>query len=199
MSSTRLNKELRFLIRSSLMQRAFVERKQQIEYLEHELGMEIYNDMYSPQIREDMSKLPRNFFEESICIKVVFNNCFHTLFVKEPLIFGYLHNSLYTPDIYSIPGDHNLSEKFFNIKKLKDDFAKEQSRLEKQLSVFHNKCATVQKLIETWPDVEPILKELNIQTSQSKEVQLPAVIHGMNELFRLNGAEVQDTQTQDAA
>ena len=62
MSSTRLNKELRFLIRSSLMQRAFVERKQQIEYLEHELGMEIYNDMYSPQIREDMSKLPRNFF-----------------------------------------------------------------------------------------------------------------------------------------
>ena len=115
------------------------------------------------------------------------------------MIFGYLHNSLYTPDIYSIPGDHNLSEKFFNIKKLKDDFAKEQSRLEKQLSVFLNKCATVQKLIETWPDVEPILKELNIQTSQSKEVQLPAVIHGMNELFRLNGAEVQDTQTQDAA
>ena len=55
MSSTRLNKELRFLIRSSLMQRAFVERKQQIEYLEHELGMEIYNGMYSAHIRVDRS------------------------------------------------------------------------------------------------------------------------------------------------
>ena len=49
MSSTRLNKELRFLIRSSLMQRAFVERKQQIEYLEHELGMEIYNEQVTEE------------------------------------------------------------------------------------------------------------------------------------------------------
>lgn len=199
MFATRLNKEMRSLICSTLMNRAYIERKQLLEEMEHELGMNVYNDYYSPQIQENMNKLPSEFFQESVCIRVAFNNAFYNLFVKEPLLFSYRHNNLYCQAIYNYPADHELTEKFINFKKLKDEFCNERFRLEKETSAILDKCATVKKLLETWPEVEPILKELNIQTNQSREVRLPAVIHDMNELFRLNGAEGQDVPLHDAA
>ena len=188
MSVTRLTKDLRNIICNTLMDRAYVERRNKLEEMEHSLGMDVYNDFYTADIREKMSALPKDFFEESIFMRVSFDNTYYHIYVKESVLFGYNHNKQYVGALNNYPAGHELTDKFILFKKYKEELEHDLECLKMETFAILEKCATVKKLIETWPEITSILQELNISTNQSPKVLLPAVIHDMNNLFQLKDA-----------
>ena len=84
MSATRLTKDLRNIICNTLMERAYVERKEELDHMERNLGMEVYNDRYPLQVQEQMHKLPKDFFEESTVLRVAFNGISFSSTCRKP-------------------------------------------------------------------------------------------------------------------
>ncbi len=190
MSATRLTKSLRDEIHNALMERAYVERKEEIARMEHDLGMAVYNDKYPSDTQALMRKLPDSFFEQRSSIYVAFNSDYCKLSIQESVPVGELHaHSWHALDNYS--EDHELTDSFKIFRKAKEEYEKDRNRLAAESSAILQSCSTVKKLIETWPDIIPVLEKLNIQAHQCKEVHLPAVIQDMNALFRLTPEDVE--------
>ena len=190
MATTRLTNSLRYKIHNALMERAYVERKEEIARMEHALGMAVYNDKYPSDSQALMRKLPDTFFDQSSVITAAFNNAYYHLSVQEPIPLGYFHARSRCA-LNNYPEDHALTEVFKAFRTTKEEYEKDRDRLAAESSAILQSCSTVKKLIETWPDIIPVLEKLNIQAHQCKAVHLPAVIQDMNALFRLTPEDVE--------
>lgn len=185
MAATRLTRTMRKKIQNALMRRAYVKQKEEIANLEHELGMTVYDNKYSQENQALMRKLPAEFWERSKHIYASFAGDFYRLTLQELVPLGNQHYRHWTAlDYY--PEDHELTEAFRKFKKLKEEYEHDCQRLSAEAYGIMAACSTVKKLIETWPEIEPVLQELNISPVQIKEVHLPAVRQDMNDLFRLS-------------
>jgi hypothetical protein len=189
MAATRLTKELRKEIHNALMERAYTERKEEIVRMEHNLGMRVYNDLYPPQVQEQMKMLPNDFFNQATAMKVAFDSNYHHISLPEEIALAYKDYRPYGGTVANYPAGHELTDAYIKFKKLEDEYKHDRMRLYSESNAILESCTTVKKLIETWPEIEPILQKLNIHTAQSKEVHLPAVIQDMNALFSLPPAE----------
>jgi hypothetical protein len=185
MSATRLTKSLREEIHNALMERAYVERKEEIARIEHNLGMRVYNDLYPLQVQEQMKMLPSDFFHQATTIQIAFGGYYYHISLLEAISLAYKNYRPYGGAVANYPAGHELTEAYIELKKLKDEYEHDRQRLYSESSAILESCSTFKKLIETWPAIEPVLQKLNIHATQSKEIHLPAVIQDMNALFSL--------------
>jgi hypothetical protein len=101
--------------------------------------------------------------------------------------------------VENYPEEHELTGAFKIFRQAKESYENDRNRLSAESSAILQGCQTVKKLIETWPDITPVLEKLNIQTHQSNEVHLHAVIQDMNALFRLTPEDVEVDNPQALA
>jgi len=184
MAATRLTKNMREEILHTLMERAYVERKEEIARMEHELGMAVYNDNYPAKAQAIMATLPEEYFERHGVLYAAFNDCYYHLALNERVPVGHHHYRHYAA-MANYPEGHELTETFIKFRKLKGEYERDSQRLRSESFAILESCATVKKLVETWPEIAPVLQKLNISLVQTREVYLPAVIQDMNDLFRL--------------
>jgi hypothetical protein len=194
MAATRLTKSLRDKIHNALMERAYVEQKEEVARMAHALGMAVYNDKYSAETQALMRNLPDTFFYKNTTIFAAFNNDYYHLPLQQPVPTGYLHARNWCA-LDNYPENHELTKAFKTFRKAKEEYENDRNRLSAESFAILQGCPTVKKLVETWPDIKPILEKLNIQTNQSKEVHLPAVLQDMNALFRLAPEDVEGDNT----
>jgi len=198
MAATRLTKNMREEILHSLMERAYVERKEEIARMEHDLGMAVYNDNYPAEAQAIMATLPKEYFDRHGIIHAAFNGSYYRLTIKKPVPVGH-HHTRHFGAIANYPGDHELTEYFIRFEKLKEEYEHDRQRLRSESFAILESCGTVKKLVETWSEIAPILQKLNISLVQTKEAYLPAVIQDMNDLFRLPPDGEQDDNQALAA
>jgi len=184
MATTRLTKTLRNEIHHALMERAYTERREEIVLMEHELGMAVYNDTYSSKDQALMEQLPEEYFLKLHIIRASFNENYYHFSLLEPVSVGNLHSNLWTAFV-NYPAEHKLTDTFVRFRKMKEEYDRDRQRLSAESSSILESCMTVKKLIEAWPEIEPLLQKLNIHATQSKEVFLPAIRQDMNALFYL--------------
>ena len=198
MTATRLTKDLRNTIHKVLMERAYVDRKKELEHMEHNLAMDVYNDTYPSSIQSLMEELPKSFFGRRIDINVAFNSYYYQLRLPHEVPFSFQHGQFFSNAINNYSENHEFTERFLQYKKLLETYKEDYGRLSAETSSILERCSTVKRLIETWPEVEPILHELNIPVSRTKETYLPAIIQDMNERFGLKKNK-EDDEVQRAA
>lgn len=189
MAATRLTKSLRDEIHNALMERAYVDRKDEVARMEHDLGMAVYNDKYSPAVQTLMKQFPDDFFEQHRAIYVAFNDDYYHLSLQQSVPAGNQHTRWRAMDNY--PEEHELTDAFKKFRKAKEEYENDRDRLSAESVAILQGCSTVKKLLETWPEIKPVLEKLGIQSVQSEEVRLPAIIQDMNALFRLEPDDVE--------
>jgi hypothetical protein len=194
MATTRLTKNMCFSIHRALMERAYVERKEELDRKELDLGLAVYLDVYPDHVTKLMKKLPSDFFKRTAQIRVSFNDGFCHLFLPEQMPVGHNHDNNW--GVANYPAEHRLTAEFLKYRKAKEEYDADYMRLSSEAWAILDRCSTVKKLVDTWPEIEPLLRQLNIFTDQfKKDGCLPAVCQDMNVLFNLPPAEATSVDT----
>ena len=186
MASTRLTKDLRWKIHNALMKRAYVERKLELDAMEHELALAVYNDLYSQAERELLSSAPKKFFAKQTSLSASFNGAYQEVKLADELPFANKDVGVgwRSVCVAKYDGDHELTAKYAAWDKPRKQYDEDWHKLNREAEEILDSCSTVKKLCEIWPEVCPLLQELGISV-EAEKCMLPAIRQDMNQLFKL--------------
>jgi len=184
MASTKLTNQLRERIHVVLMDRAYVERRVELQERENALALAVYNHAYDKETQAKMAALSENFFPQCNAIAAEFNECFHVCELPDPKPVSYDYGRHYRRCLAQFDGDHPLTHEYEQWKKESDQLDEDINKLAAEARAILSSCGTVKRLCEIWPEVCPLLNELGISIEQ-KKCLLPAVRKDMNQLFKL--------------
>lgn len=186
MAATRLTNNMRADIRRALMKRAYIERKAEVQRMEHALARAVYDDVYTPEEQAKMLSMGEKFFVYHASFKVEFSKdsySYTALELYEAMPFGYEHNRGTFCTLAGAPA-HPLQIQFDAWKQAKKQLDDDLERLAGEAMYMLNGCGTVKKLCAEWPEICPLIAQLGIRQEEAREY-LPAISHDVNRLFDL--------------
>lgn len=174
---TRLTKKIkgkicREAIEQSPVNKALAEVNSQLS----KLILDVYNDNATNKQIEDMckivervEKLPFYFrgFLETSYIKCVFGGMYTNLYAPDGVIFYDLkENPTYT-------AEHEFTKRFLDLEHKKDSLIKQKNDLKLEILALLDRCATLKKLQQIWPESVNFLGSIETDTAI---INLPAVV-----------------------
>ena len=129
-----------------------------------------------------MSELGNDFFSQyrDICAKFHFD--LGKLRLADYRPFGEAYKPYYAAVVFDCDDTVTLRYQKFKA----DIEALETKRKQKysEAETLVNNCTTVKKLVEFWPEIEPLLASLTISVHEDRPL-LPVKIENLNEIFEL--------------
>lgn len=182
MAATRLTRALRGQILYALHKRAFKKEFEELEKIEHQLADDVYNKLYTKKQLKLMSELGNDFFSRysDICAKFHFD--LGKLSLDGYRSFGEAYKPYYAAVVFDCDDPLTLRYQKFKADKEALETKRQQKCYETETIV--NSCKTVKKLVELWPEIEPMLASMNIH-AQEERPMLPVKIENLNEIFEL--------------
>lgn len=174
MASTRLNNELRRVVRRRILEHAFGKRRQEFAIKEYALGDRLYDHLHTPKQKEAMRALPEEFFKREDHISVSIDGQYHKIDLRESRIVSYHAACHRTAFSSSTPLGSDLLSFVIEKQKLTD----EERRAGKNAWAVLESCHTVSGLIKTWPEVAEFCKDLEkspTPTCTALALNLPAL------------------------
>jgi len=194
---TRLTSDLRTSILTQILKRGFLGRLMEQIKLETDFAKDVYDFLYAEELKI-VDKVPSRWISEAAFISLMINN----EHVSLSWTWGYNNgtfNKILSPYQSSItrklpPGaasyyaahvfdyDDPFAERWERIKDAREKLGTEYRTASAQANTILNNFGTVSKLVKTWPEIEPVVKELLGQPA----VELPALpIADLNKVFDL--------------
>jgi len=181
----RLTNEIRRQIITKLLDHGFSKRHAALRAEENALALELYNDIYSPEIQAQMQALPAGFLQARSTILCQFGNDCGVLFFKGDAgkRMAEKHVGL-VAKVYSVNSHFAMkyAELDFKKKMLSEERIQAKSTADGILYSVH----TVEKLLEAWPECKPFVEAV---TPMPKPL-LPALpIPEINAMLGLTAAQ----------
>lgn len=155
----------------------------QIESIENKLealAKSIYCDVFSPAERKLMDSLPKGWLKVRKSLKVKMSGEVVSLQLPENMEFRfpeYKAVSEYSDTILEVyDGSHKFSEKYRELKNKKKSLEQERNQLLVEIKAVVESHTTDKKLIESWPEVETIVRS----TIKSKQTALAVPVDSLN-------------------
>lgn len=174
--ATRLNNFMRQDIERALLDHRFKAERDRLSEESLTLGEEAY-DAYYGKWKEKMDAFPENAFRTSSTVQVGVGGQRHNLFMKEerPVFYddGYWNSTaikLYASDD---PFGARVHEQVQAAQKLREAEYQASSQVRSALKQF----STAEKLLETWPEAESIIRPVLLKYGTGKAASpLPVVV-----------------------
>lgn len=182
MSATRLTKGLRDSILYALNKRAFKKEFDELEKIENQLADDVYNKLYTKKQLKLMSELGNDFFSRyrNICAKFHFD--LGKLRLDDYRPFGEAYKPYFAAVVFDC--DDPITLRYQKFKADKEALETKRQQKYREAEALVNSCTTVKKLVELWPEIEPMLASMNIH-AQEERPMLPVKIENLNEIFEL--------------
>lgn len=182
MAATRLTKGLRDSILYALNKRAFKKEFEELEKIEHQLADDVYNKLYTKKQIKLMQELGNDFFirRNEICARFHFD--LGELYLDDYRTFGEAHKSYYAAVVFDC--DDPITLRYQKFKADEEELEMKRQQKYREAETIVNSCKTVKKLVELWPEIEPMLASMNIHVQEERPM-LPVKVENLNEIFEL--------------
>lgn len=178
MKSQKLSTDKRDAIALKLLDKKFADIEAEIQKKKYAFNLEIYNSIYDEATRRKMNRLPKGWLPEKDEFAVYFEGgayggrCRPDL--EKPKRFLHKHESLYVP-IKAFDSSTEIHKKHEDISKEIEDSREERKKMNREVWAILNSANTTKQLIELWPEIEDIVKELFDNEASVSGYNLPAV------------------------
>lgn len=186
MRSARLNARVREAVLERLMQHAFKEPKEEISRLSEELASEVYDDVYPPSVRRKMRGLPEGFLDTAASLRVCFGGQVADLRVSPRPVADCHARS--TAAARSYPADHRFALEWGKIDAKYQLLTAQMSVARRQAKALLESCSTCRQLVDSWPEVEPFVRDFTEATTP-QVVALAVPVRELNCQFNLGEGE----------
>lgn len=184
MANIRLTQSMRETILSRLLKHAFEDREKEILRERHKLGNDIYNDVYSKDMRRKMKALPGGFLPTSRSMSVAFGGQRHNAEFEDPRPVAEDHNG-YSP-ARSYDAKDEFSIRHFDIDKSTAALNEERGRAKVAVKAVLNACTTLKGFLEVWPEAAPFVEDF--KKSSAPVLALTVSIKDLNKQLGLDDA-----------
>lgn len=96
--------------------------------------------------------------------------------------FGRAHESYYASVVFDC--DDPITLRYQKFKADEEELEMKRQQKYREAETLVNRCTTVKKLVELWPEIAPLLTSMNIHEQEERSL-LPVKIENLNEIFEL--------------
>jgi hypothetical protein len=183
-STVRLTKIIRDKILRELLDRAFSSEEKQIEKDRELLAAMVYDDLYPAAVKKAMSKLPSDFFEVEVVLRINFGGQISLLKMgKNPVAVRHIKLEYGSAAMSYVAGSPRAMQ-FVDIENKARAIYENRTKTQKSARAVLESCSTLKQLLQVWPEVEPFV--LKYQEAPAACVALTAPIAELNVQLGLN-------------
>lgn len=187
---TRLTKTIREAIATAVLEHRYEAPVRALLLRAKEIGEELYNETYSPEIQAQMAAMPKGFLSQQnyLCVKLLGRN--HNVYFGMNWggeLYGFSHvphterkvNDRLIADRHhsrswnSVDMSADLRRKLEFLNNDIKDHNEQYAKTNKQVQAALASVSTIKKLIEVWPEIEPFASPY-LEDAPVK-VNLPAI------------------------
>lgn len=182
MASQRLTNYVREAILKAALDRAFKAREEELKAEQRAFADAVYHDQYPPELLSKMKALPDGFLLTDDDFRVRFgSNNWERVCWGERRIIAKKHEG--TAIIYD--DDHALSLRFNELERKDEELCAEKTAAERNAKAVLNSVTTYNKLIEVWPEIEPLAAPFKQNEARATTFALSLPITQLNKALGL--------------
>ena len=163
MSCVQLNQHMRDVILEKMLDHAFGERQRELDEAKMALAGDIYDDVYSDDMKRLMWKMPAGFLPTATGFQVIFAGQYTTVSWREERRAAEEH---FHKAVRTYPATDDLSKRHFELEKQDARLREDRARAKGAARAALNSCATTRQLVEIWPEAAPFVTSVAIPAQQ---------------------------------
>lgn len=182
MAQQRLTADVRSAILRAVLAHAFVKRKAALKKDWLTLGDAVYRDLYPADVQRKMADLPAGFFEQDDDVLVQFGSVMHRVRWVEQRNIARAHLRG-AARVY--PTDHPLEKRYRELDTAEDKLRGDEGQASAQTHGVLHSVRTYEKLIEVWPEIEPLALPFRQNEARGTSFALALPIPQLNKALGL--------------
>lgn len=160
MATIRLTRAMRRDIKQRVLEHRFNGPEQLLKTRQRKLGEVVYNDLYDAATRRAMAALPEGFLPTATKIEVNVDGDDIDVEWGESRPVAAIHAYNYAANAPRYEKSHPLSANLRELERESAALEDLRRKVAKEVSAVLNSASTLNKLLTTWPEVEPFTRHL---------------------------------------
>lgn len=183
MAQQRLTQHVRDAILRAVISRAFDDREKALKERDRLLGVEVYHDVYSDTLIRKMADMPAGFLPEKDHFQVQFQGRHDYVNWGEKRRIADTHDNNRVVRQYDAA--HRLAKMSADLEHDQETFRNEKSATEAQTRATLKSIRSYEKLIEVWPEIEPLARPFRQNEAKATTYALALPITQLNKALGL--------------